>query len=81
MDGTGLMAEYMGKEISEDFLAVWCYVQFPAQASHGKKCTVSNDILLDMYEDQRNIMDLRMSKSHKDYTIFQPGQSTWSYTF
>lgn len=81
LDGKGLMAEYMGKETSEDFLAVWCYVQFSAQVSHGKKCTLSNDILLDLYEDQRNIMDIRMSKSHKDYTIFQPGQSTWSYTF
>ena len=81
IDGTHLTPEFMGKEISDDFLAVWCYVQFPAQVSRGKKCTVSNDILLDIYEDQRNIMDIRMSKSHKDYTIFEPGRSIWSYTF
>jgi hypothetical protein len=81
IDGTRLSPEFMGKEISEDFLAVWCYVQFPARVSPGKKCKISNDILLDMFDDQRNIMDIRMSKSHKDYTIFQPGQSTWSYTF
>jgi hypothetical protein len=81
IDGTPLMPEFMGKEISEDYLAVWCYVQFPARLSQAKKCTLSNDVLLDMFDDQRNIMDIRMNKSHKDYTIFQPGQSTWSYTF
>lgn len=81
IDGKGLSPEFMGKEISEDFLAVWCYVQFSAEVSHAKKCTLSNDILLEMYDDQRNIMDIRMSKTQKEYTIFQPGQSTWSYTF
>jgi hypothetical protein len=81
IDGTRLTAELVGKEVSEDFLAVWCYVEFSAELSHARKCTLSNDILLDMFEDQRNIMDIRMSTTHKDYTIFQPGRSTWSYTF
>ena len=81
IDGKRLTPDFLGKEISEDFLAVWCYVEFPAQVSRASKCILSNDILLDLYADQRNIMDIRMSKSHKDYTIFQPGRSTWNFTF
>jgi hypothetical protein len=81
IDGKRLIPDFLGKEISEDFLAVWCYVEFPAQVSRAAKCTLSNDILLDMYDDQRNIMDIRMNTSHKEYTIFQPGRSTWSFTF
>lgn len=81
LDDVRLAPEFLGKEVSEDFLAVWCYVEFPAMVSQRKKCTLSNDILLDLFEDQRNIMDIRMSKNHKDYTIFQPGQSSWNYTF
>jgi hypothetical protein len=81
IDGKRLTPDFLGKEISEDFLAVWCYVEFTAQVSRAAKCTLTNDILLDLYDDQRNIMDIRMNKSHKDYTIFQPGRSTWSFTF
>jgi len=81
IDGTRLTPAFLGKEVSEDFLAVWCYVEFPAQISRSKKCTLTNEILLDLYDDQRNIMDIRMNKSHKEYTILQPGRSTWSFTF
>jgi hypothetical protein len=81
IDGVLLAPQFLGKEVSEDFQAIWCYVEFPGHASEGKKCTLSNDILLELYDDQRNIMDIRMSKSHKAYTILQPGRSTWNYTF
>ncbi len=81
MDGYPLDPVFLGKEISEDFQAVWCYVEFPAKNGHAKKMTLSNDLFLELYEDQRNIMDIRMSKSHKDFTIFQSGHTTWSYTF
>jgi hypothetical protein len=81
LDGVLLEPEFLGKEVSEDFLAVWCYVEFSGKVSKAKKCVLSNDILLEMYDDQRNIMDIRMTRNHKEYTIFQPGRSTWSYTF
>jgi hypothetical protein len=81
IDGTRLTPSFLGKEVSEDFLAVWCYVEFPAEIHRSNKCILTNDILLDIYDDQRNIMDIRMHKSHKEYTILQPGRSTWSYTF
>ena len=81
VDGTRLTPDFVGKEISEDLLAVWCYVEFPANLSRSKKCTLSNDILLELYDDQRNIMDIRMNKTHKDYTIFEPGRTTWAYTY
>lgn len=81
VDGTRLVPDFLGKEISDDLLAVWCYVQFPAKMSRSQKCTLSNDILLELYDDQRNIMDIKMHKAHKDYTIFQPGRTTWSYTY
>lgn len=80
MDGIRLPAEFVGKEVAEDYLAIWCYVEFPG-FKEPKSCTVSNDILFELYEDQRNIMDIRMSKTHKAYTIFDPAKSAWNYTF
>lgn len=81
VDGKSLTPQFLGKEISEDFLAVWCYIEFPADISRSAKCTLTNNVLLNIYDDQRNIMDIRMNKSHKEYTIFQPGRSTWSFTY
>ncbi len=81
LDGSRLIPTFVGKELSEDFLAVWCYFEFPARLTGVKQCSMFNDVLFALYEDQRNIMDIRMNSSHKDYTIFQPGKSTWSYTF
>jgi hypothetical protein len=81
VDGMPLEMVFLGKEISEDSQAVWCYVEFAAAPMRGRKCTISNEILFSLFEDQRNIMDIRMNKSQKDYTIFQPGRNTWTYTF
>lgn len=81
IDGTLLDLVFIGKEVSDDFQAVWCYVEFSGLISSARKCTISNAILLEIYDDQRNIMDIQMNKNHKAYTIFQPGRSTWSYTF
>ncbi|MFZ1676273.1 MAG: DUF6702 family protein [Saprospiraceae bacterium] len=81
LNGHKLVSKFVGKELSDDFLAVWCYFEFPATVSKGQKCTISNRILLDLYSDQRNIMDIRMNSTQKEYTIFDPSHSSWSYTY
>lgn len=81
LDGHKLASKFVGKELSDDFLAVWCYIEFPASVSKGQKYTISNRILLDLYSDQRNIMDIRMNSTQKEYTIFDPSNSSWSYTY
>ena len=70
----------MGKELSEDKIAVWCYLEFPAQALRGVKFLLANKILLDVYDDQRNILDIRMSRLHKDYAILEGENYIWTYT-
>jgi hypothetical protein len=81
LDGHLLQPDLVGKEVTDDFQAVWCYVEFLSEIKIPKKCSLSNSILLDQFDDQSNIMDIRMNKSHKAYTIFQRGRSTWNYTF
>lgn len=81
LDGTELEPVFAGKELSDDFLAVWCYIEFPARISGVKKCTVTNDVLMALYDDQRNIMDIQIDAAHKDYLIFQPDRCAMSYTF
>ncbi len=81
VDGQKLTPRFVGKEMSDDFLAIWCYIEYDAPVTRSEKCTVTNKILLDMYSDQKNIMDIKMSKTQKDYTILDSGNPSWSYTF
>ena len=81
IDGKKLPLHFDGKEISEDFQAVWCYVEYNDVLNNARVCKLTNSILLDVFSDQRNIMDIKMNKSHKAYTILSPGQNSWTYTF
>ncbi len=81
IDGVRLKVDFIGKEITDDKLAVWCYVEYSQNTSHPRKCILSNRILLDVYNDQRNIMDIKLSKTHKDYTILEAENTSWSYSY
>lgn len=80
LDGKKLEPHLLGKEVTDDFQAIWCYVEFAGPAM-PKTCTIDNSILFEMYDDQRNIMDIKMSSKDKSYTFFDPKHHTWSYTF
>jgi hypothetical protein len=80
VNGASVLGNFIGKEVAEDYQAIWCYLEFtPPQPP--RQCAISNDVFFEIYDDQRNILEARMSSSHKDYTIMEPGKHTWSYTF
>jgi len=56
----GELAEYnyLGKEISEDYLATWCYVEIP-NVSKLESLQIKSSILMDLYDDQRNIIQIK----------------------
>lgn len=81
VDGRRLTPVFHGKEVTEDFQAVWCYVEYPGVPGGSRICQITNDVLLEIYDDQRNIMDIRMGGGHKAYTILEPGRSSWTYRF
>jgi len=81
VDGKRWSPQFIGKELSEDYQAVWCYLKYQGDVSRAKKYVVTNRILFDIFEDQRNIMDIKMNKTHKAYTILDPDHPSWSYTF
>ena len=80
-DGVILKPEFIGKEVTEDLQAVWCHIQFRHKAASVSACTFHNSILLEVYDDQRNIMDIRMAGNQKDYAILEAGNTTLNYHF
>ena len=81
IDGKKWKSQFVGKEISDDYLAIWCYLEYSGDLVRAQKFVLTNRVLLDLYNDQRNIMDIRMNSTHKAFTILEPGHPSWSYTF
>ena len=76
-DGKALKSTFIGKEPSEDHIAVWCYIEFKSPATF-KQLKVKYDVLMDLYDDQKNIVNIKVKEKkgylllhqkHKDETI------------
>lgn len=75
IDGTTQTYQYIGKEISEDLAAVWCYFEIP-KITAPKSIEVTNEILMDLYDDQKNIVHIIGPDNAQGYFMFQKGNST-----
>ena len=50
-------SQFIGKEISEDLTSIWCYLRI--EAKHPiEKLRIKNSILLETYDDQKNITSI-----------------------
>lgn len=65
--GEPLSLEYVGKEISEDLLAVWCYFQVPMETDED--LALINQIMLTRFEDQKNIVSFKKDGKRKAFFI------------
>ncbi len=64
-----LQSFFLGKELSEDLSAVWCYVQFN-NVSGCSSLKVTNTILTELFDDQKNIFTFSTDEGRKDYFTF-----------
>lgn len=67
--------EFIGKEQSEDLQAVWCYLEI-SNVSTFKSLEVANSILMEIFEDQKNIVHISGPNDEDGYFIFQKGQES-----
>jgi len=80
VDDQDIKFDFIGKETSEDLAAVWCYLEVPHLKSI-KKMTISNSILMDIFDDQKNIVNIVGPNQERGYFLFQKGNSTDSLSF
>ena len=67
--------EFVGKEVSEDLLAVWCYFEVIDVEPKGM-IQVENKILIETFDDQSNLVVLKYSKEQSEHFLFQKGETT-----
>jgi hypothetical protein len=71
---------FIGKEPSEDLLAAWCYLEIP-DVYPLKNLTIENDILMDLYDDQQNIISVLTPNKQQGYFLFEKGKSVETMQF
>ncbi len=62
-------AKFIGKETSEDLMAVWCYLENSGM-KNTHQMSIENKVLLEVFNDQKNIMDFTVNKKKKSFAIF-----------
>jgi len=72
--------EFLGKETSEDLQAIWCYMEITDLESINS-LTISNQILMEIYDDQKNIINITGPEKKKAYFLFLKGNSTETIHF
>lgn len=66
---------FVGKETSEDLMAVWCYLEV-VDIEPVENIRIKNSILMDIFDDQKNMVVLKYSKEKKEHFLFQVGEDT-----
>ena len=63
-----LSTTFLGREISEDLSAVWCYIEI-SDIAPDRVLTVTNEIFMEIYDDQKHVMVITKDQKRVDHWI------------
>lgn len=69
-----LSFKWVGKENSEDFMAVWCYFESEALSLPYQSIQFKNCILMELFGDQKNILHASLSPLKDQHHLFTQRQ-------
>ena len=69
IDGKDMIYEYLGKEMSDDLAAVWCYLEILDTDIH-QSFSIENRVLMETFDDQKNLVKVKLSKTQKEHYLF-----------
>lgn len=71
-DGKPMAMDFIGREFSEDGIALYCYLE-TKEVVYSKNLTVKNALLMELFDDQKNIIDLTKDKKRVGQLLCQVG--------
>ncbi len=77
---SALTFSFLGKEISEDKMAVWCYMEVSAQKQINK-LTIENSLLTEIFPDQKNIVEFTVNGKRRGFVILDRKKKTETFVF
>lgn len=80
INGQAVEYNFLGKEASEDYQAAWCYVEVE-NISELKEIEVVNDLLLEVFDDQKNVIQLIGPNKKRGVLLLQKGRTKEKVSF
>jgi len=80
IDGEPVAYRFLGKEISKDLQAVWCYLEV-TDLDPFTQLEVTNELLIEVFDDQKNIMHIVGPNRREGTLLFRKGATTEKVTF
>ena len=80
VNGKEMSYSFIGKEVSEDLSAVWCYMEITG-VSNLQALQVHNSLLMDLFDDQKNLVSITGSNKRQGLLLFQKGDTLKSAQF
>jgi hypothetical protein len=72
VNGQPISYQYIGKETAGDYLAMWCYME-AIEVPQPTQITIYNDLLLNLFDDQKNIISVIGPNNQKGIMVMQRG--------
>ena len=69
LDGQPIQTSIIGKEVSDDLAAVWCYFE-SERVVEPAEISVTYTLLTEVFDDQRNIVKINYSDDKRAYFLF-----------
>ena len=80
VNGEAAAFSFVGKEQSDDLQAVWCYMEITGVES-VESIEITNNLLMEVFDDQKNIVHIVAGKNKQGYFLFQKGQESDKVSF
>lgn len=80
VNGKALDYIFIGKEPSEDLQAIWCYLEITG-IEKVESILVENTVITEIYDDQKNIVHIKMPNKKQGYLILEKGKSSDKVSF
>lgn len=80
VNGKMMSYAFLGKETSDDMIAAWCYLEVKGVKS-VQSVWVRDSILLEIFGDQKNIVQLIVPGKKEGYAILDATQSEEHFVF
>lgn len=74
IDGQPAVPEFLGKEVTEDLMGMWCYLEITG-VQDIRQITITNELLMDTFEDQKNLVNVIGPDNQKGMFLFEKGES------
>ncbi|MEL7123341.1 MAG: DUF6702 family protein [Bacteroidota bacterium] len=71
---------YIGKELAEDGVGMWCYLEV-TEVKSIENIKITNNILVSTFSDQKNVMNIIGPNRKKGVFLFQKGSITASLNY